>query len=165
MIELDRIRLIAFDADGTLRGCSIPDQPCPNGPGEWHVLPNVRERIRTTYEFGIDHYAVISNQGGVGLGFLSHEVVHDLLREAWREAAALIGQHHVRILFCPHNPRAGCECRKPEPGMLLEVLRFYGLLPREMLYIGDRPEDEEVARRTACRFEWAAEFFGWDDPR
>jgi histidinol phosphatase-like enzyme len=67
------VKLYIFDADGTLRGCTVPGQPCPNRPGEWELLPGVRERLA---RIGWDeragpHFAVATNQGGVGLGYFT----------------------------------------------------------------------------------------------
>jgi histidinol phosphatase-like enzyme len=39
------IRLYVFDADGTLRRTTVPGLPCPNRPGEWELIPGVRERL------------------------------------------------------------------------------------------------------------------------
>jgi len=38
-------RLIIFDADGTLRCCTVPGQVCPNADNQWELLPNVKEKL------------------------------------------------------------------------------------------------------------------------
>ena len=61
-------QLFIFDADGTLRRCTVPGQPCPNQPGEWELLPNVVETLHH-YDWRVRDYAIVSNQGGIGLGY------------------------------------------------------------------------------------------------
>lgn len=46
------VKLIMFDADGTLRRCTVPGQPCPNNPDEWELMPNIKETLQL---FKIEH--------------------------------------------------------------------------------------------------------------
>jgi len=39
-MDLEKKKLVIFDADGTLRRCTVPGQPCPNTPNDltlWKV--------------------------------------------------------------------------------------------------------------------------------
>jgi histidinol-phosphate phosphatase family protein len=161
--ETDRpVKLYIFDADGTLRGSTVPGQPCPNRAGEWRLLPGVRERlarIKWGGEGGA-RFAVASNQGGVGCGYLTEEAAYNLLVEM---AEAAFGQTPPAgaIEMCPHAPHEGCVCRKPRPEMLRRLMRRFGARPGETLFVGDMERDEEAARRAGVRFAWAHEFFGW----
>lgn len=47
MIDLSTKKLIIFDADGTLRRCTVPGQPCPNKADEWELMPGAKERLAT----------------------------------------------------------------------------------------------------------------------
>jgi histidinol phosphatase-like enzyme len=40
-----KYRLIIFDADGTLRYCTVDGQPCPNRPDEWRLYPDVTSKL------------------------------------------------------------------------------------------------------------------------
>jgi D-glycero-D-manno-heptose 1,7-bisphosphate phosphatase len=81
-----------------------------------------------------------------------------MVAEAFGVTAAPPGSIEV----CPHAPHAGCACRKPEPEMLLRLMRRFAAAPAETLFVGDMDRDEEAARRAGTRFMWAHEFFGWD---
>jgi len=151
-------RLIIFDADGTLRRCTVPGQPCPNKDGEWEVIPGVKERIAGLPEG--THLAIASNQGGVGLGLMTLEIALELLRELSQQATG----GRAWVLLCPHAPKDGCACRKPSPKMLFEAMEPLGMKPRETLYVGDMESDREAAQRAGVAFAWACEFFGWDEP-
>ena len=156
------VKLYIFDADGTLRGCTVPGQPCPNRAGEWELLPGVRERL-AQIEWdapGGPRFAVATNQGGVGLGYFTEEDARQLLVEMV-EAAFGREPPAGSIEICTHAPHAACECRKPKGEMLVRLMRRFGARRDETLYVGDRETDAEAARHARCRFRWAKDFFGW----
>jgi histidinol phosphatase-like enzyme len=53
--------------------------------------------------------------------------------------------------YCPHAPDAGCDCRKPAPGMLERAAREHGVDLRASWMIGDILDDVEAGRRAGCR--------------
>ncbi len=146
------MKLYIFDADDTLRRSTMPERPCPHGPDEWDLRPNVRE-ILAGIEWG-EHGArlgVASNQDHIGYGLLAEGMARRLLEDMVREA---IGEIPPRtcIRLCPHTPEEGCDCRKPAPGMLLDILRHFGVAGDEALFVGDTENDREAARRAGIRF-------------
>jgi D-glycero-D-manno-heptose 1,7-bisphosphate phosphatase len=58
-----------------------------------------------------------------------------------REAGGDIG----KIVFCPHHPDDGCQCRKPAPGLLLKLSRHYGVPLGGVPIVGDSLRDIESA--------------------
>ena len=158
------VKLYIFDADGTLRYTTVPGQPCPNKPGEWALLPGVRERL-ARIDWGADgaRFGVASNQGGVGMGYIRKEAAYSLLAEMV-EAAFGRPAPPGSIELCTCAPHANCDCRKPKPLMLLRLMRRFGAARAETLFVGDMDRDEEAARRAGVRFAWARDFFGWDAP-
>jgi D-glycero-D-manno-heptose 1,7-bisphosphate phosphatase len=154
------IKLYIFDADGTLRRTRVPGQDCPNRPGEWELIPGVRERLaQFNWAPGASSFGVASNQGGVGLGYLTREMACQLLEEMAREAFGVGSVPPGAIEICPHAPRAGCPCRKPKPEMLRRLMRRFEAAPGETLFVGDMDRDREAARRAGTQFMWAHEFF------
>lgn len=151
--------LIIFDADSTLRKCTVPGQPCPNKPGEWELMPNVRETL-AKYDWSETVLGIASNQGGVGLGFLSIQDAYQMLCDLVVEATGRFPPQGC-IQVCPHSPDAGCSCRKPKPEMLFRIMRFWGAHPSETLMVGDREDDRLAAEAAGCAFQWAKDFFGW----
>ncbi len=157
------IRLYVFDADGTLRRTTVPGLPCPNKPGDWELIPGVRERLaQIEWGEGGARFGVATNQGGVGLGYMTLAAARGLVEEMVL-AAFGVPAPPGSIEICPHAPHWRCPCRKPEPLMLLRLMRRYGASPRETLFVGDMDRDEEAARRAGTRFMWAKDFFGWAD--
>ena len=67
--------LYILDADGTIRGCNVEGQPCPNAPGEQYLLPGAAEAIKALEADG-HVWAIASNQGGVELGYTDPDQVN-----------------------------------------------------------------------------------------
>ena len=157
-----RYRMLLFDADDTLRRCTVPGQPCPNRPDEWALLPNVVETLATyAGRYGARYAALVSNQGGVALGYLSWWTAHGLL-EACAKAALPASLSHC-VYLCPHLSSADCPCRKPSPLLLLKAIEVRQCSLAESLFVGDQESDREAAARAGVDFCWAADFFGWED--
>ena len=158
------VKLYIFDADGTLRRTTRPGQPCPNTHGEWELMPRVEERLgQIDWGAGGARFGIASNQGGVGMGYLSGETAFALLVEMVKAA---FGREPPEgsIEMCPHAPMTNCPCRKPRPLMLVRLMHRFGVRRDETLFVGDMDKDEQAARRAGVRFQWAHEFFGWEAP-
>jgi histidinol phosphatase-like enzyme len=72
------------------------------------------------------------------------------------------------LYVCYTHPRATVSkfmeiesdiCRKPNPAMLIEAMRDFGIPANETLYVGDRPIDEATAKNAGVDFSWANAFF------
>lgn len=158
-----------FDADGTLRATVVDGERQarpPNRPGEWRLLPHVQQTLRL-YDWMQRGCAIVSNQGGVGLGYLTESTARFLLQETLSEATgSIVGSQQVWM--CPHKPDAGCPCRKPK-ALLLEQAQMpwhaRGVLhgPDGVLYVGDQDSDFQAAATAGIDFCWATDFFGWQD--
>ena len=87
---------------------------------------------------------IISNQSGVARGYYNENDYQELTK--W-----MLGQFNdngVNILdtfYCPHDPEALCECRKPKPGMLIEAKDKYNIRMKDSWMIGDKETDIEAA--------------------
>jgi D-glycero-D-manno-heptose 1,7-bisphosphate phosphatase len=53
------------------------------------------------------------------------------------------------VRFCPHHPdiTGECECRKPKPGMILDLAKKYDIDLKNSIMIGDSKRDIEAAKR------------------
>lgn len=146
------IRLVIFDADETLRRVTVPGRVCPWGPGEWEPLPGIREALAgLRWGAGGLRLAVASNQDQVFYGHLTADMARRLLMDA-AEAATGHRPEPGAVRFCAHAMDAGCACRKPAPGLLLEAMAHHGTGPGETLFVGDAETDREAARRAGVAF-------------
>jgi len=57
----------------------------------------------------------------------------------------------TQFFVCPHLPEAGCDCRKPRPGLLLQAGKQRGVDLRSAFMVGDQNADMEAARAAGCR--------------
>lgn len=154
------VRLVIFDADGTLRRTVVPGRVCPYGPEEWEPLPGIREALRGA-RWGPAGLlmGMASNQDHVGYGHLSAVMAQQLLMDA-AEAATGHRPEAGAVRFCAHQMDAGCACRKPEPGLLLEVLEHFSVEPRRAIFVGDATVDREAACRAGVRFLHVSDLIG-----
>ena len=157
--------LIIFDADGTLRRCTVPGQVCPNQPGQWELLPGVKETL-TGIEWGSPSHGrtalgIASNQAGIARGYLTEELARKMLEDTV-EAAAGFRPIPGSVELCPHGTREGCSCRKPGPLMLQRLRDFWKTVPARTLFVGDMASDRGAALNAGCAFRWAADFFPGD---
>lgn len=49
------------------------------------------------------------------------------------------------IVYCPHGPDEGCDCRKPKPGMLVAIAEHYRVALQGVWFVGDSKGDLEAA--------------------
>jgi D-glycero-D-manno-heptose 1,7-bisphosphate phosphatase len=118
-------------------------------PEQFFWIPGALEALAMLRRAGL-YLTVATNQSGVGRGLMSLEqleAVHDRMRA---EAASHAGAVDA-VLFCPHAPDDGCECRKPAPGLIREALARSGFAANETLVVGDDRRDIEAAARAGVK--------------
>jgi len=148
-------RLVIFDADGTLRRTLVPGQPCPHAEHEWTLIDGMQAAVSA---LPADvRLGVASNQDHVGYGFVSARDAHRMLVAAIESASSRrVNPDAVRC--CPHRLEVACRCRKPAPGMLLDILAIYALMPSEACFVGNESVDAQAAASAGLRFIWANDF-------
>jgi D-glycero-D-manno-heptose 1,7-bisphosphate phosphatase len=133
-------KVVILDRDGTI----IVDRNYLSDPNGVELLAGAAEGLRWFYEHGY-RLVVITNQSGVGRGFLSLsqlDAIHDKLHQMVSD----LGVRLEHIYFCPHAPEADCDCRKPKPGLLLRAAAELHFRPSDAMVIGDKPTDIEFGR-------------------
>ena len=122
---------------------------------DFRWLPGAKEALRLLREDGF-RVIVISNQAGIGRGAMTEldlaEINHHMLAEA-EEAGGKIDA----VYYCPHDWDAGCECRKPKPGLFFKAQKDLQLNLSRSLYIGDDERDEQAAEAAGCQFSMVNE--------
>jgi histidinol-phosphate phosphatase family protein len=129
-----------------------------DGDGNPIVAANVAEtlaQVRPTFDLCF----IVSNQARVGRGEISEAEVRR--RFAWLNAR--LGHPFDDWRWCPHGDADGCGCRKPQPGMFLDLAAAYALNLGRSTHVGDAAKDREAAAAAGVgSFVLAREFFGWD---
>src|SRR5436190_5008528 len=110
--------------------------------GVWSAfrfLPGAIESIAALYRAGYP-VVVVTNQGGVGRGHMTEAALQDI--HARMHAAVEAGGARLdAVLYCPHAPQAGCDCRKPQPGLLRRAAAELGLALEQSFFVGDHLTD------------------------
>ena len=138
---------VFLDRDGVLNE-RPPRAQYIRSPAEFHWLPGSKEALRLFNDAGY-RVVIVSNQAGIGRGVMTARDL-ELLHEWMRTEVRLAGGRIDAIYHCPHDWNAGCECRKPRPGMLFQAQRDFDLDLTRTLFIGDDERDKEAAEAAGC---------------
>ena len=142
-----RPKALLLDRDGTLiseTGYLLEGQAY-----QW--LEGARDALARAQKAGLG-LAVVTNQSAVARGWLSLNglaSIHARMRRDLAEA----GVDLKHWLVCPHHPDfdpgagGACDCRKPEPGLLLQAAQRLGVAPGDCWMVGDSWRDLEAGRR------------------
>jgi histidinol-phosphate phosphatase family protein len=150
------VRALFLDWGGTLVQ-TRDNRTVLDAEGRPILMPNVPERLaRARPAFGA--FFIVSNQARILRGEISEaEVVR---RFGW--ANERLGRPFTDWRFCPHGDEHGCACRKPRPGMFLDLARAWHVDLAASTHVGDADKDREAARAAGVgTFVWARDFFGW----
>lgn len=92
---------------------------------------------------------VVSNQSCVGRGLLAPEALVDIMDRMTKRLDEN-GSPLAAWYCCPHAPDAGCDCRKPKPGMLRRAARELGFDLAACHMVGDTETDIEAGAAAGC---------------
>jgi len=146
---MDRMsrRAVFLDRDGTLN-VRPPEHEYVTAADDFVWIPGAREALGTLARAGYV-LTVVSNQRGVRRGLVSPEVLHEIEQRIQRDLAAE-GCSVGRFRYCFHNDEDDCACRKPKPGMILDLARELNLNLAESWVIGDAPSDVAAGKAAGC---------------
>jgi D-glycero-D-manno-heptose 1,7-bisphosphate phosphatase len=139
-------RLVIVGRDGVLNQYR---EGHVTSPEEWVPIPGALEALARLHHAGW-HVVVATNQAGVGRGMIDMNSVN-LVHARMNELLAVEGGRLDAVFFCPHTPEDGCDCRKPRPGMLLDIGRRYGVDMALVPMVGDTLRDLQAARAAGCQ--------------
>ena len=134
------MKLVILDRDGVINQDS--DEYIKT-VDEWIPLPGSLEAIARLNQAGY-HVVVATNQSGIARGYFDHTALNAMHHKMHKLLAKLGGQIDG-VLYCPHAPEDRCECRKPKPGMYLDIARRWGIDLKGVPVIGDSRRDLEAA--------------------
>jgi D-glycero-D-manno-heptose 1,7-bisphosphate phosphatase len=117
-------------------------------PAEWVTVKGALEAVARLNHAGW-HTVLATNQSGIGRGFIDmatvnavHAHMHQLLQAQ--------GGRLDAVFFCPHAPEDQCDCRKPLPGMMLDIGRRYGVDLKNVPMVVDTLRDLLAAQAAGC---------------
>jgi len=137
---------VFFDRDG----CLNEDTGYVFRRADFRWLQGAKQAVRLANRAGALAF-VVTNQAGIARALYGPGDVEAL--HAWMSAdLARDGAWIDAFRYCPHHPdgEAGpyaraCNCRKPAPGMILDLMRAWGVNPARSFMLGDQPRDVQAA--------------------
>jgi len=101
---------------------------------------------------------IVSNQARISMGEIAEAEV--TRRFAW--ANDRLGRPFTAWRLCPHTDADACDCRKPRPGMFLELAHLYDVNLSASTHVGDSEKDRDAAAAAGIgTFVWARDYFDW----
>jgi len=140
------MKLVVLDRDGVINADS---DEYIKSPEEWTPLPGSLEAIAQLTQAGF-RVVLATNQSGLGRGLFNMDALN-AIHEKMHKAVNQLGGRIDAVFFCPHTQEAGCACRKPRPGMLLEIAERYGFPIAGVPAIGDSLRDLQAASAAGAR--------------
>ena len=134
------MKLVILDRDGVINHDS--DQFIKS-PEEWRPIPGSIEAIARLNHAGY-RVVVATNQSGIGRGLFDMAMLNRI-HEKMYKALAQAGGRLDAVFFCPHTADSRCDCRKPRPGMLLEIGKRFNAELTGVPCIGDSLRDLQAA--------------------
>ncbi|MCK5263536.1 MAG: D-glycero-beta-D-manno-heptose 1,7-bisphosphate 7-phosphatase [Gammaproteobacteria bacterium] len=138
LIILDRDGVINQDSDAYIKSAD-----------EWIPLPGSLEAIAKLNRAGYT-VAVATNQSGLSRGYFDLKT----LSAMHRKMEVLLSEHGGQIdavFYCPHDPKDGCQCRKPSPGLLHDIGERFQTSLENVFFIGDTISDMKAATAAGAK--------------
>lgn len=137
---------VFLDRDGVLNealqidGKPFPPQSIAQVIIPPEVLPSLQLLKQKNYLL-----CMVTNQPDVARGTQRKEVVESINDYL----ISKLPLDHIRV--CYHDNEDNCECRKPKPGMLLDLARAHQIELSKSFMIGDRRGDMEAGMNAGCK--------------
>ncbi len=143
---MDNRKLIALDRDGVINQDSDTHI---RSPERWIAIPGSLEAIarlcRQDYQV-----VIVTNQSGISRGYYSVNTLNRIHQKMLDELGHFGGEISA-LFFCPHSDEQHCECRKPKPGMLLELAQRLKCNLNDVYMVGDSLRDIQAAKSAGAK--------------
>jgi D-glycero-D-manno-heptose 1,7-bisphosphate phosphatase len=140
------LRLVILDRDGVINHDS---EHYIRSSADWHPIEGSLAAIARLNQAGY-RVVVATNQSGIARGlFTLEDMLH--VHEKMNQELVLVGGQIDAVFFCPHGPEEGCPCRKPRPGLLLDIADRLGVSLEGVPVVGDALRDLQAARAVGAR--------------
>lgn len=140
------MKLIILDRDGVINEDSTQ---YIKSPEEWKPIAGSLEAIAKLNQWGY-RVVVATNQSGVGRGLFDMDLlnaIHDKMQKTLVQAGGRIDA----VFFCTHTNTDQCDCRKPKPGMLVQISERYNTPLAGVPAVGDSMRDLLAARAAGAQ--------------
>lgn len=118
---------------------------------EFEFLPDIFTVLPQAHAAGL-MVVVVTNQRGIARGLMTETDLAAIHQQMQQQLQERTGGHQMDAIYhCPHGRADGCDCRKPNPGMLLRAAAERDIALAESWLIGDSETDVEAGIAAGCR--------------
>ena len=138
-------KIVILDRDGVI---NVDLMTYVTKPEEFEVIEGSLEAISLLNKNGYK-VAIATNQACIEREIISEDElkrIHDYMEHLLSEAGGEI----AFIAYCPHAPESGCQCRKPEVGLLEKIEQNLQASLVGKFFIGDKETDIIAGRNYGC---------------
>ncbi len=125
------MKVVVFDYLGSIDPDSVG---AVMDVGTWQAQPGIADAIAHLNHHGW-HVVQAVNQPGLGRGSLEIAEL-TAVQQRLQKILNAAGGRIEAFFFCPHAPEEHCDCRKPAPGLLLQIAARCGVAPQELWVVG-----------------------------
>lgn len=139
------MKIVIVDRDGTI---NVEREGYIQTPEEWEPLPGSLDAIARLNHAGF-HVVIAANMPGLGRGLFDVSALNAIHARMNKQLSAVGGRVEA-VFFCPHAPDEGCNCRKPLPGLFLQIGERYKVDLKNVHAVGDSIRDVQAAAAAGC---------------
>ena len=139
------MKLIILDRDGVI---NVDSEAYVKHPDEWHPIEGSLEAIVRLNRAGW-RVVVASNQSGLARGYFDGAALA-AMHQKCRELLTPLGGAIDAFFVCPHGPDDDCDCRKPLPGLFLEISQRFDTPLAGVPAVGDSLRDLQASAAAGC---------------
>ena len=143
----DKKKAIFLDRDGVIN----KEIGYLSDPNKFELIEGVLKALKIfrQKEFLL---IIITNQAGIARGYYTEET----LSEIHKRMISLLKENDIAlddIYFCPHHPEltGPCDCRKPNPGMILKAKNTHNIDLQSSYMVGDTLNDIKTGLNAKCK--------------
>lgn len=148
-------KAVFLDRDGVINEVLTKRVKFVNKPKDLYFLPGVPEAIKKLNAY-FDFVFVVTNQGGVGLGYMKEselKKIHLHMIEELKKQGAQVDE----AVYCPHKPKAGCACRKPNSKLIEDLATKYEVDLSKSFMVGDTDTDIMAGKKAGTKTVYLGE--------
>ena len=139
------MRAVFLDRDGVI--CKNRSDYVKNWQ-EFEFLPGVFDSLAALSKLDLP-IIIVTNQSAIGRGIVPAQAIENIHNRMATEIANRGGRID-KILYCPHHPEDNCSCRKPQPGMLLNIAQEMKIDLLHSYMVGDAATDLVAGQKVGC---------------
>lgn len=139
-------KMVILDRDGVINQVAENEIKSPD---DWIAIPGSIEAICRLKKANY-LVTIASNQPGIARGLFSEDDLKQVHAKL-EQQLAIRGVELDGIFYCPHGPSDNCICRKPKPGLLLQIASKFDVKLDQTSFVGDSMKDIRAAEMAGAR--------------